>query len=161
MSYLKNNIAVDVGKTSDNHTYFIEPLGTYDPEILEASECDVLHYMAIYFICMKLHCFLIRHCQKNKIWQLQQLKSVYCVIYAFICQNNRKEFLFISSFSNNISELNQVCSLTSDILGHKIKFTNASRKFSEEMVLSLYHENFKYSLVPRAMFTRDGRLLLA
>ena len=65
--------------------YLIEPLDTSDVETLEASDCDVLHYMAIDLACIKLHCFLICHCQKNKIWQLQQLNAVYCVIYVFIC----------------------------------------------------------------------------
>ena len=43
---------------------YFEPLNISDLEKLEASDCDVLHYMAIDLVCMKLHCFLIRHCEK-------------------------------------------------------------------------------------------------
>ena len=70
------DIVIYVGEPSDNLMYLIEPLGTSDLETLEASACDILHYMPIDLACMKLHCFLIRHCQKNKLWHILYFISV-------------------------------------------------------------------------------------
>ena len=81
----------------------------------------------------------------------------YIVSASYCCSDKNVEilcqkFFFTWSFYNNISELNQVFSITSDILD-QITFINAARNCCEEMVLSLNLGSLKYSLVQRAMFT--------
>ena len=100
----------------------------------------------------------VADCQPSSVCcsTLTEPYSIPSTLVILMCPQSMRpaslEIFFIWSSYNNISELNQVFSLTSNILGNKIEFINAPRNCSEKMLLLLNFGCFKYSLVPRAMF---------